>query len=255
MRVTLLGSAAAGGVPLYGCTCPACIRALSEPKARREPCSALIEASSTRILIDAGLTDLHQRFAPGSLDAILLTHYHADHVQGLFHLRWGVGEKIPVFGPPDPEGCADLYRNCGLLSFREVSRFAPFSLGELRITPLPLRHSRPTLGYAIAGPDDARFAYLTDTQGLPAQTLAYLKTWGKYRMALDCTYPPGAAPANHNDWTQALADVAASGAQSAWLTHLGHRLDAWLLAENPPLPGNVRVAADGETIDLAGSSR
>jgi ribonuclease BN (tRNA processing enzyme) len=32
---------------------------------------------------------------------VLLTHYHLDHVQGLFPLRWGVGAPIPVYGPPD----------------------------------------------------------------------------------------------------------------------------------------------------------
>jgi phosphoribosyl 1,2-cyclic phosphate phosphodiesterase len=36
----------------------------------------------------------------------LLTHYHLDHVQGLFPLRWGVGAPIPVYGPPDDAGCA-----------------------------------------------------------------------------------------------------------------------------------------------------
>ncbi len=49
---------------------------------------------------------------------MLLTHYHPDHVQGLFHLRWGCGESIPVYGPKDPQGCADLYRHPGVLDFQ-----------------------------------------------------------------------------------------------------------------------------------------
>ncbi len=83
----------------------------------RRPCSALIESGGTRVLIDAGLIDLHERFAPGSLSAIVLTHFHPDHVQGLFHLRWGKVHRFPCHAPPDSEGCADLYKIPGLLDF------------------------------------------------------------------------------------------------------------------------------------------
>lgn len=125
-----------------------------------------------RILIDGGLTDLHRRFAPSELDAILLTHFHADHVQGLFHLRWGKGPSIPVFIPPDPDGCADLFRHTGLLEFRPKSAFTAFEIGPLRITPLPLIHSKPTFGYVFELAGEASFAYLTDTRGLPPETRA-----------------------------------------------------------------------------------
>lgn len=54
---------------------------------RRRPSTTLVEAGATRILLDAGLTDLTERFPPGSLTAIVLTHFRPDHVQGLFHLR------------------------------------------------------------------------------------------------------------------------------------------------------------------------
>lgn len=118
MRITFLGTGAAGGVPLYGCRCEACTLAMENPALRRAPCSALIETGDTRILIDGGLMDLHTRFAPGELDAILLTHFHPDHVQGLFHLRWGRGPRIPVLIPPDPDGCADLFRHPGILDFQ-----------------------------------------------------------------------------------------------------------------------------------------
>ena len=85
MRVTFLGTGAAGGVPLYGCDCPACARARRDPAHQRRPCSALLESGDDRILVDAGLTDLHQRFPAGSLSTILLTHFHTDHAGGLQH--------------------------------------------------------------------------------------------------------------------------------------------------------------------------
>ena len=82
----------------------------------------------------------------------LQTHYHADHAQGLLHLRWGQGLVIPVHGPDDPEGLADLYKHPGILDFSQ-----PFmalerrQLGELKVTALPLTHSRPTFGYLFEG--------------------------------------------------------------------------------------------------------
>ncbi|WP_240997543.1 MBL fold metallo-hydrolase, partial [Pseudomonas viridiflava] len=95
--------------------------------------------------------------------------------QGLLHLRWGQGLVIPVHGPVDPEGLADLYKHPGILDFSQP--FAAFEtrvLGALQVTALPLQHSRPTLGYLLEG-GGRRIAYLTDTVGLPEATHDYLQ--------------------------------------------------------------------------------
>lgn len=252
MRVTFLGTGAAGGVPLYGCGCAACERAAVEPSRVRRPCSVLIEHDGTRVLIDAGLMDLHERFAPGTLDAIVLTHFHPDHVQGLFHLRWGRGAPIAVQAPPDAEGCADLYKHPGLLDFRRLAKFEPQRIGGLSFMPLPLVHSKPTFGYAVEANDGTRFAYLTDTLGLPPQTEAFLRAWQADGLALDCSYPPQhAPPRGHNDWPMALAAIASVRPRRAWLTHIGHALDTWILHTAPPLPEGVGVASDGEVAVFA----
>ncbi|MBE0489375.1 MAG: phosphonate metabolism protein PhnP [Halomonas sp.] len=255
MRVTFLGTGAVGGVPLYGCDCPACERAMGDPRYVRRPTSALVESGGTRVLIDAGLMDLHERFPPGSLDAIVLTHYHADHVQGLLHLRWGRGGVIPVFGPPDSEGCADLFKHPGLLAFEAARKYAPFEVGGLRFTPLPLIHSKPTLGYAIEDGRGGRFAYLTDTLGLPPGTMGFLQGWGGFEMALDCTFPPRDEPRNHNDWHLARRLATEAGARRTWLTHIGHELDAWRIAEGVDTPPGVAVAGDGDIVEISAGDR
>lgn len=250
MRITFLGTGAAGGVPLFGCDCAACERATNDPRYRREPCSALVESGDTRILIDAGLMDLHRRFAPGDLDAILLTHFHPDHVQGLLHLRWGRGDRIPVYTPPDEKGMADLYRHPGLLDFRPQKALAGFRLGPLTITPVLLNHSRPTFGYHFQDLDHASFSYLTDTCGLPGPSRDFLRAQQPDGLALDCTFPPRPEPRGHNDWQLALEVIREVVPARAWLTHVRHDLDEWLINERPDLPDNVRVARDGETAVL-----
>src|SRR5580692_5597863 len=70
--------------------------------------SAFLATSKTRILIDAGLSvkDLTRRLAeigekPEDLDAVLITHEHADHVAGLARLVRArakkKGKPLPVF--------------------------------------------------------------------------------------------------------------------------------------------------------------
>ncbi|PKM44705.1 MAG: phosphonate metabolism protein PhnP [Gammaproteobacteria bacterium HGW-Gammaproteobacteria-1] len=253
MRITFLGTGDAGGVPLYGCDCPACARARAVSEFRRRPCTALVEAGNTRILLDAGLSDLTERFPPGSLTAIVLTHFHPDHVQGLFHLRWGVGERIPVLGPPDSEGCADLHKNHGLLEFRRLKKYEPVAIGNLTLTPLPLIHSKVTFGYAMEDLAGRRLAYLTDTIGLPPRTEAFLSDWRPEVVALDCTEPPRPVPPrNHNDLTRALAIAGKLEQAETWLTHASHDLDAWLLESANDLPTGINVAHDGLVVSLCG---
>jgi phosphoribosyl 1,2-cyclic phosphate phosphodiesterase len=246
MRLTLLGTGDARQVPVYGCQCPACQAAHADSRLRRRPCSALVELGDQRWLIDSGLPDLTERFPPRSLSGILQTHYHADHAQGLLHLRWGQGLVIPVHGPADPEGLSDLYKHPGILDFSQpFSAFETRTFGDLHVTAVPLLHSKPTLGYLLQG-DGRRVAYLTDTVGLPADTLACLQRQALDVLVLDCSMPPQAqAPRNHNDVNLALQIIEALKPDKAVLTHVGHTLDTWLIEQRGELPGHVVVARDG----------
>lgn len=246
MQLTLLGTGSARQLPVYNCECVACARARREPRYRRGPCSAVLECGGTRWLIDAGHTDLAERFPPGSLSGILQTHYHADHAQGLLHLRWGVNLRIPVLGPPDPEGLADLYKHPGILDFsKTLTPFVPEDLGEYTVTPVPLIHSKLTFGYVFDGAGK-RYAYLTDTVGLPDDTTAFLQRTPLDLLVLDCSHPPAkGAPRNHNDLTRALEIVRALPVRQTVLTHIGHEFDAWLMVNEGGLPEGVSVGRDG----------
>lgn len=249
LTLTFTGTGGAQQVPAFGCRCRACERAHADATRRRGPCSATLESAGAVTLIDAGLPDLMERIPAGSFRQILLTHYHMDHVQGLFPLRWGVGDTIPVFGPPDEQGCDDLFKHPGLLDFSHtLTPFTPFQLQAVRVTPLPLNHSRLTFGYLLENAR-SRLAWLCDTAGLPEQTLAYLSAHRPDVMVIDCAYAPRAhTPRNHCDLNTVLALNASVGAPRVLLTHIGHDFDVWMM-ENP-LPPGFEAARDGQVIEL-----
>ncbi|MEA3468734.1 MAG: phosphonate metabolism protein PhnP [Thermodesulfobacteriota bacterium] len=256
MLLTFLGTGDAAGVPVYGCTCPVCCRAKEERRFRRLPCSALLEIDGEQILIDAGRMDIADRFPVGSLSRIFLTHYHMDHVQGLFHLRWGCNTSIPVHGPGDVNGCGDLFKHPGILDFSQVMKpFEKQSFGEIHVTPVPLNHSKMTLGYCFSH-QNSRLAYLCDTSTLPPATLSFLQDWQPNHIVLDCTHPPQESPPrNHNDYSMVLNLADKFKSSSFWLTHISHNLDLWLSEHLNSLPDNVQIARDTMEITIIKNSK
>ncbi|HGX5436304.1 phosphonate metabolism protein PhnP [Escherichia coli] len=250
LTLTLAGTGGAQGVPAWGCECAACARARRSPQYRRQPCSGVVKFNDAITLIDAGLHDLADRWSPGSFQQFLLTHYHMDHVQGLFPLRWGVGDPIPVYGPPDEQGCDDLFKHPGLLDFSHtVEPFVVFDLQGLQVTPLPLNHSKLTFGYLLETAH-SRVAWLSDTAGLPEKTLKFLRNNQPQVMVMDCSHPPRAdAPRNHCDLNTVLALNQVIRSPRVILTHISHQFDAWLM-ENA-LPSGFEVGFDGMEIGVA----
>lgn len=247
MEIRFIGTGDCAGIPVYNCNCAVCTESRTNPARRRNQSCAHLTASGLSLLIDAGPADIGERFTRDAIDFILLSHYHIDHVYGLFPLRWGrAAEPLPVYGPDNPEGCADLLKHPGVLDFSIVLHpFAVRRVGDLEITPLPLNHSTPSLGYALAV-GASRLAWLCDTGGLPPETREFLKGWQPQLMVLDCTFPPlGKSHPNHNDIHTALALHGEIGPQRTCLTHIGHDLDRWLADSGFILPEGVQSAVDG----------
>lgn len=251
MRLHFLGTGDCAGIPVFNCDCPVCSDSRVHPSRQRQGSSALLTAGPIRLLIDAGPAHLDQHLADPP-DIIALSHYHIDHVYGLFPFRWGrCNQPIPVIGPDDPEGCADLFKHPGILDFHSpLVPFAAQHLHGLGITPLPLNHSRPSLGFYFEH-QNRRLAWLCDTGGLPEPTLAFLRQRPPQLMVLDCTLPPQeSSHPNHNDIHRAIDIHYRVGADATCLTHVSHHLDLWLAATAFIPPAGVTIAADGMTIDI-----
>lgn len=246
LKFTFLGTADSAQLPVYNCTCFACQRAHQEPDYRRRPASALIETEQGAWLIDSGLTDLTERFSPGFLHGIFQTHYHADHAQGLLHLRWGVDMRLPVYGPDDVNGFADLYKHPGILDFSQTfSAYETRAMPGFQVTALPLIHSKLTYGYLFVGEQGQSIAYLTDTVGLSEEVMELLAAQQLDVLIIDCTYQPLAKTnRNHNDITIVLALQQVIQAKTVFLTHISHSFDCWLMEHADSLPKNFQVARD-----------
>lgn len=108
--------------------------------------SLFVETNNTKILIDAGvsckkiekaLSDIN--ISPSSLDGILVTHEHSDHVQGL-----GTFSKkfdIPVFA--NEETFSAMPKQKDKISSNNIKNFKnceKFYIGDIEINPFPIPH-------------------------------------------------------------------------------------------------------------------
>src|SRR3954452_23596649 len=104
MRLTFLGTGTSFGVPQIGCGCVVCRSA--DPRDKRNRSAALVEAGGSTILIDTPPELRLQLLAGGfsKVDAVLYTHEHADHTNGIDDLRmFSVRQRraLPIYGPPE----------------------------------------------------------------------------------------------------------------------------------------------------------
>jgi phosphoribosyl 1,2-cyclic phosphodiesterase len=106
--------------------------------------SILLETAQVRVLVDAGFSgrQIERRLEaievpPASVTALLITHEHRDHTQGMgvFARRW----KVPIhIARATAASCADLLSGEEELRFYEAH--GPFELGDLRVEPFLTCH-------------------------------------------------------------------------------------------------------------------
>lgn len=257
MRLRFLGTGTSHGVPVVGCHCPVC--ASSDPRDARYRSSIVVEDGETRVLVDSGPEFRLQAIRAGldRVDALMLTHAHADHVHGLDDLRpLSRRAPIPVYG--NRETLAEL-RERFAYAFGETlqegggkPRFdlreippEGVEIGSLRVLPLPVSHGLlPILGFRI-GP----LAYLTDCSGIPDGTRDALRD---IRVLVIDGLRKRPHP-THFSLDQAARQAMELGVKEAYITHICHdhsheELESW--ARSLPGPCSMRIAYDGLTIEL-----
>jgi len=246
MKITILGSGTSTGVPMVGCRCPVCTS--SDPKDTRTRASILIETAGKYILVDTS-PDLRRQALRENIphiDAVLFTHSHADHVNGIDDLRgYHLLHKrvIPCYG--SMETIDHISRNFSyIFTGAQNGGYTPilephavsgtFHLLGLTILPIPLIH-----GYAHAtGYRFGSMAYLTDCSRIPETSMTLLS--GLDVLILDALrYTPHVS---HFNIEEALKMAKRLNARRTILTHLTHEV---LHRDSERLPPGVEFAHDG----------
>lgn len=247
MKITFLGTGTSTGVPQIGCQCKVCTS--QDPKDKRLRCSALVETSESRILIDCG-PDFRQQilktdFKP--LDAVLLTHEHYDHVGGIDDLRpFSVFGDVPLYAlertalhlRQSLPYCFEEHKYPGVprLDLQTILPHKEFQIKDVRICPVEIMHARlPILGYRLNN-----MAYITDMKTIKEEELSYLQH-------LDVLVVNGLRHEehySHQTIEQACAFAQKIGARETYLIHMGHHIDLHR-NEDVRLPEHIHMAYDG----------
>ena len=256
MKLVFLGTGTSHGVPVIGCECEVCKS--KDPRDRRYRCSAYITSNTGKnILIDIGPEFRLQAIENNvkKIDALLLTHSHADHLHGIDDIRSFSCDSFKkpsdeqnakkVNAPPIPiytnhETLEDVKHRFSYffipskeggghakVTLNEVSD--PFEVADLTVTPIPMQHGHlETVGWLITQNETdgskTSIAYLTDCSYISDESIEKIK---KNCGRLEHLIIDGLRVKEHSthfNFLQALDAAQKIGANHVWLIHLTHNL-------------------------------
>ena len=219
MIVYFIGTGGSEGIPAHLCTCSTCNEARNFGFAQRKPSTlAIITENKKAVLFDVG-TDIRDSLNV-PLEAVFLTHWHHDHIYGLYKLRW-MAMETPLYAPSGHADALILHEPKNLQP-RVVEPGDVVRIDTLKITAFRLNHQVETLGYLVEE-DGKSVAILYDTKGLPGETWDFLRKKAPLRLAIvDATYPPGMDDPYHNNVDEA-AEIGLKLAERTVLSHISHK--------------------------------
>lgn len=251
-RLVFLGTGTSQGVPIIGCDCEVCVS--QDVRDERLRTSVAMESDASRVVIDTGPDFRTQMLREGfrSLDAIVYTHEHKDHLAGMDDVRpfnylqkrtmpLHASERVEEALRRDFHYAFDDAKHGGVPDVHIVRLHdrAPFQAGQMTWHPLPIMHGTlPIHGFRV---DDV--AYLTDASAIGEATKHALQ--GLEILVLNALRPQ--PHYSHFSLPEALEVAAEVGAKRTYLTHVSHLMGRHAVV-NEQLPKSVRLAHDGLTL-------
>ncbi len=252
LTITFLGTGTSHGIPMIGCDCDVCRS--SDPRDRRNRPSAAVTLPDGRVIV----IDLPPEFRLAVLatglprvDAVLLTHGHADHIMGADDLRRFnnlSGASIDCYANAATIatirrvfGYAERpYTNPDRPSVRLHAIDGPTEVAGVTVRPIALLHGRMEIfGYRIG-----RFAYCTDVSAIPDRSWPLLDDLDLLVINA-LRYRPHPA---HFSLAEALDAIERIAPRRALLTHIAHEISHE--GTSAQLPANVEIAFDGQRVEV-----
>lgn len=254
MKAMFLGTGTSHGVPMIGCRCAVCLS--DNPKNKRRRCSLYVRAGGKHLLFDTppDLRDQVLTFGVERVDAVFITHPHADHIFGFDDIRRFSDMQqahIHVYGSPETIAAMRSkfdYVDKPSHSFGGVPRviFTEMSMsveiGGARVTPIPVLHGEEWVSGFRIDADGTSLAYIPDCSGIPPESSRILEH-------LDVMILDGLRPgkhATHFSIEECVENLQRIGAKRSFLTHLTHHSDHEILQVS--LPAGIEVPWDGLTV-------
>ena len=245
MQMILAGTGTSHGIPVIGCSCPICMS--RDAKNKRFRTSAFIKAKDgSSVIIDTGPEFRMQALQWGlkRLDAILLTHTHADHLHGLDDVRIFSHNCTRVTNEATQRPSLKLYANdqsikdvqerfsyifkntqegggkprIELVNCAKFSPENPLKIGSLEIIPIPMKHGElDTTGWLIRE-GTFSIAYLTDCNFISDTAIETVKNCN--HLIIDGLRKR--PHTTHLTFDQAVDYASRIGAKYSWITHICH---------------------------------
>jgi phosphoribosyl 1,2-cyclic phosphate phosphodiesterase len=248
LKITFLGTGTSQGVPLIACKCEVCKSTNAKDKRLRS--AIMVETGNTTIVIDTGPDFRQQMLREGveSLDAVVFTHEHKDHIAGLDDVRafnFIQRKHIDVYASLRVQAAIkrefayifaeEKYPGIPLINLHEIV-LSPFQIKDIKLIPIEVMHYKmPVLGFRIAD-----FTYITDAKSISEKEK--LKIKGSKVLVLNALRRE--EHISHFTFQEAIDLAQDIGVEHTYFTHISHQLGLHDIVSDE-LPTNISLAYDG----------
>ena len=254
MKITFLGTGTSQGVPVIACECDVCRS--DDPRDKRLRTSILIETEGKSIVVDCGPDFRQQMLRENirSIDAILVTHAHKDHIGGLDDVRaFNYILKRPTDVYTTQEVSA-VIRNEFAYAFHEnkypgvpeiiLKQFEnqPFMISGIRIIPIEARHFQEQFVYGFRIHD---FTYITDAVEISDKEKA--KIAGSKVIVINALRKQ--KHYSHFNLNEAVTILKELHPVRGFLTHVSHQMGTFKDVSQE-LPDFIQLGFDGLKIEI-----
>jgi phosphoribosyl 1,2-cyclic phosphate phosphodiesterase len=253
VKFTFLGTGTSQGIPVIACPCPICQS--TDAKDKRLRTSGLVEHDGVTIAIDAG-PDFRQQMLRANvktLNAILLTHEHRDHIAGLDDVRafnWVLQKPMDIWAEQRVQDSirrefsyvfADhKYPGIPDMTMHNIDGHL-FEISGIKVIPIrSYHHKLPVYGFRIGD-----LTYITDANFIAEEEKE--KIVGTKYLIVNALRRQ--KHMSHFSLSEALKFISDFSPRKGFITHVSHQM-GYYADISKELPDNICLAYDGLSFEI-----